>query len=435
MLGGGICRPLAGCKPIGVMIGAMVLSGIILVIIGAVGLYSFTPSDLLQQYNDAVQAWGENGITVFKDNDFLVCRSTKEQHCSPLRMLTNSTEGEPPGREYNTYQALTYKTDDGPGLLRNRVAFECDNNTVMSVTLLHKKGNISSEISTPILVPVFAWKATDITDETTCDNQLGLFWKNRGISHCFNIFVLNRICITVNKTKSKWGIEPFQKNTEAGCSTNPNDLVGCGHPVSSWGYGGYSLVDGNDISKQIIHNKGGPSHEVPTTLPKSRWYANLSVVSVTVRSIYDPILNSEVSTNGTLDFDKESSGQYAFSGNLVGFTGWSIFMVGLTIGTTPVLVVIMIAILLPQLRFKYLYKSQHPDNFTSFINSHNHNHNHHHHHHHSQNANAGHQGNNNNINGSSRGKSYEKFTFPPAESGSGSGSYGRSGSSKVTPRS
>ncbi|KAJ9470258.1 hypothetical protein DIPPA_19950 [Diplonema papillatum] len=74
-------KPLAACRPLGLAIGCLIAFGV--VAIGTVGIFSFTPSDVLQGFNDAVQTWKSPGMPMFVGEQFRVCNATG--FCTALR--------------------------------------------------------------------------------------------------------------------------------------------------------------------------------------------------------------------------------------------------------------------------------------------------------------------------------------------------------------
>eukprot|EP00754_Rhynchopus_humris_P038375 Rhum_TRINITY_DN21005_c0_g1::Rhum_TRINITY_DN21005_c0_g1_i1::g.172893::m.172893 len=397
-----LLKQFGGCKPLGLILGLIVLGSALLVAFAAVGKDAFTPSDMLQQYNDGVTSWIENVAEHFRDRRFLVCERGSMAACVELQGRVTE-DGIPPSEEYLAYNSLIYVTPEDKPVLSMRTAFQCsaESHTVALDLYTAHTDKAGVEILTafdpqPDPFPLFSYRWANTTSKEECDESLGLFWKARVSdrdwkNYCAMVFMVDDICITVNQTGgySQWGVSPFKISHSAGCRPYPLPVAtGCGTELKQWSFGQYTLVNGSTIKPQSFFGETasngsdtapcasgdeeqcsdpgalpGKGRRAPLTLPTDRdWLVNLTSVGVQLRYVYDPRLNAEDVTGGTLSLQSWlDSGTYAFDGALIGYFGMVMFVTGLTVGLLSILITFVVAAFFPRLRFEYLYQSVHPD--------------------------------------------------------------------------
>ena len=369
-----ILKPFQACKPLGVVLGAVVVLGVGLIAIAAVGMHSFTPSDMLQKYNDGVTSWEERVEDNFEGEVFVACVSSKS--CAAL-YPQSSTEGIAPSEEYLEYTPLFYQTPPMPQLLDHNFSFTCDKFSPIVQLELYVQPATSTNVPfkvQPDPFPIFSYQWTNFTTKSDCDDALGLFWNqamegNRTVPYCALLYVLDDVCISINKTseKNEWEIAPFKIAQEAGCKPVKNVNIGCGTPLQTWSYGSYTLIDGSALDPEtpLDHEAHGLGMGKlgPLSLPNnSKYTTNLTAVGLTLRYVYDPLINTESVTNGTLFLETWlHGGTYAFGGELRGFFGISLLVIGMVFGLSSLLTTFTIAVFFPKVRYRFLYRSVHPD--------------------------------------------------------------------------
>eukprot|EP01063_Lacrimia_lanifica_P018175 TRINITY_DN25119_c0_g1_i1.p1 TRINITY_DN25119_c0_g1~~TRINITY_DN25119_c0_g1_i1.p1 ORF type:complete len:471 (+),score=140.34 TRINITY_DN25119_c0_g1_i1:70-1482(+) len=416
-----VLYPCSGCKPFGVVLGLVLVGGLVLVSLCAVGRYSFTPSDMVLQYNNAVEDWVTRRRDSFDHTaagrkvNFEVCRvdrkaGKKQRVCAPMKQVQDGEEGRAAAGGFDSYEAVYQQTGER-GVLPDMQQFSCKQSTSgygKPINLeLYTDGVLVKAVD-PIVFPIFAYRWTGITTEEECRRNIGIYWSAYNpttaiLDHfCVKAYVADRVCITVNRTAdAAWAVTPYKTGHAAGCfpdfslnDENSLPFVGCGARLEAWGYTGFTLLNGTVLSPQLTDGRGAsmaevahemfgrrpePSPQLPTEKPYlvqayAQLPTNLSSFKVSVRSVYDPLLVAEDITQGNLFFSLSDVGEYAFGGSLLGFFGAALLYLGVVMVTTSMLASLIIAAFFPRLRYRYLYAAVHldrPDRLPPFVTYHN----------------------------------------------------------------
>eukprot|EP01065_Artemidia_motanka_P040480 TRINITY_DN5089_c0_g1_i1.p1 TRINITY_DN5089_c0_g1~~TRINITY_DN5089_c0_g1_i1.p1 ORF type:complete len:643 (+),score=192.55 TRINITY_DN5089_c0_g1_i1:177-2105(+) len=267
-------HPLARCEPIGVAMLLMILIGIGLLLFGAVAVFTHDTGEEAEQFNAAVRQWDSMALPMWRDLSFRVCGDGGE--CANFTAVEN-TEGVSPIEQLESYDALYYQTTPGENVLKPR-NFDCGGKNSSLKLSLEQGGR--PFLSSPRSIPAFVFEEVPYDRvQDSCDDEYGLWWRAKGL--CYIISVVDRICITINRTiDGRWQAAAVAGSTTPGVSpiagcTPPSGLQGvrgCGALTDkggSWPMGMYTQVNGTELR---LAEPGNDITQTPT-LSRSRTMA------------------------------------------------------------------------------------------------------------------------------------------------------------------
>ena len=330
------------CLPVGLLTTSLFLLGLLLGAIWQIGLSSSTSFEEAA-YNNAVAEWGRNSKS-FRENEFEMC--IEGDRCVYLSKIVNGDEeGVPPTYQLSKYTAFYYETGkaNDPPTEETRLLSDQHYDPNAAVTLFLRSLKNSSLRSQSLRIPLFKWRWQE---KTSCNTQMG---ESLVGNDCIQIYVLERICITVSETSDgNWKFSGKYRNG-VGCLENSE---------SRWDPGTYTIVNSSDIINNMntsligVRGMSRSGVTLPFKLPTSEWIGDFSLTKIRIRSVFDPILTFENITNGTLSLEGVSLRSPLISS----FANYAIFSISMTCIAVAVSIVICLTICFPTYRKYYLFQ-------------------------------------------------------------------------------